>query len=109
MTTTEILVRIFERVERGWCPQLRDGDSRCFTGAFYEVLCKLDVPIDDWMKERHRLLVLLGFESATTKNDNVSGSKMVAWNDAPGRTQQEVLNRIGEAILHSRVIASKVV
>lgn len=88
------------RIHTGWYPHGRDSTgARCLTGAFYEALCQHSAPIDEWMRERHRLLVLLGFESTTTEAAKVSGAQMVAWNDACGRTQQNVLDRIDAAIL----------
>ncbi len=73
---------------QGWIQGMlgRPGGPRCFRGAIYEVIDGTMVP---GRSERvMRVINALGF---------ISDGPMVRWQDEPGRTKEEVLERIQKA------------
>jgi hypothetical protein len=82
-----ILQKARDRIARGWGHGIRClwpwGKNLCIGLT----LCAVGVEEDATEK---RLLAALGFHS--------SRAETIAWNDAPGRTQAEVLQRFDAAI-----------
>lgn len=98
MTTREILVGALERVRKRWItklPAINDAgisifaDSRtacgwCALGAIWGAAGSADIPET---KAAERMLSSI-----------IDGRSIAAWNDAPGRTQAEVIEAFDKAI-----------
>lgn len=90
-----VLERATERIARGWVQNtLRCERGVCILGALAEETI-LDFEMED------RLLAVLGLADTVEANLRVAAE----WNDAPGRTQAEVLQCFDAAI--DRLMQSK--
>lgn len=90
-----VLEKARERIARGWCQSKRHSDwgEVCIIGAIETVLLGEDHPnISPHYDLAEPYALALGFSGAC---NYLFAAK---WNDAPGRTQAEVLARFDEAI-----------
>lgn len=94
MTEREVLVRARERVARGWCQRaLRlplDGSERvCLLGAFV---------VEDGGWVNNAVWGTAGGSAAKRRLDRFLGWSWADWNNAPERTQRDVLDLLDAAI-----------
>ena len=99
MTPTEILIAAREKIEQGWTQKTyarsEDGDSVaynspdaicwCAVGA----ICAVDSSLSSAVDRATKILA---------ETIEISRSSLTEWNDAPDRTQDEVLIAFGWAI-----------
>lgn len=92
MTPREVLLKAAALVERGWCqghyalddhgnPALVEDDASCFCAEGAIIAAGRTDSGSDFMETVRVLGRAIG----------VHESKIIAWNDAPGRTQAEVV------------------
>lgn len=103
MTDVEILKAARARIEQGWCQRAYaqdaegsyvstlspDADSYCLSGALWAT-----AGLDD--KAVARCLVLL--------SEDGRACGVIAWNDQPERTKEEVLARYDQAIAKAEAL-----
>lgn len=93
-----VLEKARARIARGWCQNTPDssGGSVCMGGA-YQVVTAGSPSNLFHSGAMDKFARLLGFRGGKEVGHR-PGDRMVQWNDAPGRTQQEVLQRFDTAI-----------
>lgn len=78
---TKLLIEGRERIEQGWCQYATRKDGAvCMVGAIYTTV---DNTYCDAVRRLQRVIDMVD---------------IVVWNDAPGRTQDEVLDAFDKAI-----------
>lgn len=82
-TKRDVLLRAAEILERdGWCQgKVYDGDACCMVGAF--MLARIHSPVE-------------GHPFPAWPLPDIDGMVPGKWNDAPGRTKEEVVAKLRE-------------
>jgi hypothetical protein len=89
MTTKEVLMNAASIVERGWCQdRYNDGDRSCAKGAIYRAAREARVDF---------LPVLKALAAVLPQGDPELLCPIALWNDAPERTQAEVVAAMRQA------------